>query len=45
MADYMASRIIEGAYDYTYVVTKLPNLKAGIDAYLILKEKEELIVR
>ncbi|MBM7868892.1 hypothetical protein JOC70_000361 [Clostridium pascui] len=44
MSDYMASRIIESAYNYSYVVTKLPNLKTGIDTYLTLKGKEELIV-
>lgn len=45
MADYLASRIIDGAYTYEYVISKRPDLKAGIDAYLILKEKEELIVK
>lgn len=44
MGDYLASRIIEGAYIYEYVISKRPDLKEGIDAYLTLKGKEELIV-
>jgi hypothetical protein len=43
MAAYMGQRIIDGAYTYDYVISKRPDLKEGIDNYLILKEKEELI--
>lgn len=49
MADYLASRIIDGAFDaqggYSYVISKRPDLKEGIDAYLTLNEKKELIVQ
>lgn len=45
MANYMGQRIIDGAYTYTYVVSKRPDLQPGIDDYLILKSKEELIVK
>ena len=44
MAAYMAKRIIEGVYTYTYVVGKRPDLKPGIDAYLIEAGHGELIV-
>ena len=44
MAAYMAQRIIDGAYTYDYVVSKRPDLKAGIDAYLIDKGRHDLIV-
>lgn len=35
MAEYMAWRIIEGAYTYDYVIERVPVLKEGIDASLI----------
>ena len=44
MAVYMAKRIIEGVYTYTYVIGKRPDLKAGIDAYLIETGHQNLIV-
>lgn len=43
MAAYMAQRIIDGAYTYEYVINKRPDLKDGIDAYLVEKGKEDLI--
>lgn len=43
MAAYLAQRIIDGAYTYEYVISKRPDLKAGIDAYLIEKGREDLI--
>lgn len=43
MADYMASRIIAGAYTYAYVVDKRPDLKDGIDSYLTAQGREDLI--
>jgi hypothetical protein len=45
MANYMGQRIIDGAYTYDYVISKRPDLKEGIDAYLISKEREELITQ
>lgn len=44
MAIYMGSRILSGALDYAYVVSKRPDLKEGIDAFLIEKGREDLIV-
>ena len=43
MANYMGQRIIDGAYTYDYVIERRPDLKAGIDAYLISKGREDLI--
>ncbi len=34
MADYMGMRIMMGALEYDYVITKRPDLKEGIDTYL-----------
>lgn len=44
MADYMGQRIIDGVYTYDFVISKRPDLKEGIDAYLISKGREDLIV-
>lgn len=44
MAIYMAKRIIEEVYTYTYVIGKRPDLKPGIDAYLVETGHQELIV-
>ena len=44
MAEYMAKRIIEGAYDYEYVTNKRPDLKIGMDEYLTSINREDLIV-
>ncbi|WP_193726895.1 hypothetical protein [Paenibacillus guangzhouensis] len=43
MVAYMAQRIIDGAQEYDYVISKRPDLKAGIDTYLKSKGKEDLI--
>jgi hypothetical protein len=43
MAIYLANRIITGALDYTLVVTRRPELKAGIDAHLTAVGREDLI--
>ncbi|MEH7157482.1 hypothetical protein [Neobacillus drentensis] len=43
MAAYMAQRILTGAYTYDYVISKRPDLQAGIDAYLISQGREDLI--
>lgn len=44
MADYLGQRIIDGALDYSYVISKRADLKTGIDAYLTSKGKEDLII-
>ena len=43
MAKYMAQRIMDGAQDYAVVVAKRPDLKEGIDAYLIEQGREDFI--
>jgi len=43
MAAYMAQRIINEVYTYDYVISKRPDLKEGIDAYLTEKGREDLI--
>lgn len=43
MAEYMAQRIIDGAYTYAYVISKRPDLQPGIDAYLKQQERSDLI--
>jgi hypothetical protein len=45
MAAYMAQRIIDGAYTYDYVISRRPDLKVGIDTYLIGKGREDLITQ
>lgn len=45
MAEYLAQRIIDGALEYDYVISKRPDLKEGIDAYLIEKGREDLIIQ
>lgn len=44
MAEFMAQRIIDGLLDYTYVISKRPDLKEGIDKYLKDKSRDDLIV-
>lgn len=43
MAAYMAQRIIDRAYTYVYVIGRRPDLKDGIDTYLIEKGRQDLI--
>jgi hypothetical protein len=45
MGAYMGQRIMDGAYTYDYVISKRPDLKEGIDAYLISKGKQDLITQ
>lgn len=45
MAAYLAQRIIDGAYTYDFVISKRPDLKTGIDAYLREKGREDLITQ
>ncbi len=44
MAEFMAQRIIDGAQDYSYVISKRPDLKEGIDRYLRGRDREDLIL-
>ena len=44
MAEYLAQRIIDKAFTYTFVISRKPNLKEGIDAYLKEKGRENLIM-
>lgn len=44
MGAYMGQRIIDGVYTYTFVITARPDLKRDIDAYLISKNRADLIV-
>lgn len=41
---FLGNRIIAGTSDYTTVVTKRPDLKAELDAYLTSQGREDLIV-
>lgn len=43
MGAYLASRIIQGAYTYDYVISRRSDLKADIDAYLVSQGREDLI--
>lgn len=45
MVAYLAQRIIDGAYSYSFVISKRPDLKAEIDAYLREKGREDLITQ
>ncbi len=43
MAAFIAQMIIDGAYTYAYVMSRRPDLKPGIDVYLISKGRADLI--
>ncbi|MBC2579682.1 hypothetical protein [Clostridium sp. DJ247] len=45
MDEYIGQRIIDGAYTYSYVISKRPDLKAGIDAYLTDQGRQDLITQ
>ena len=45
MGDYLAQRIIDGAFTYDFVISKKPNLKTEIDAYLTKMERVDLITK
>ena len=45
MSAYMGSRIIDGVYTYDYVISKRPDLREGIDEYLISQGREDLITQ
>lgn len=44
MAAYLANQIILGTLEYSFVVTRKPELKADIDNYLTEKGRADLIV-
>ncbi len=43
MGHYMAQRIIDGAFTYNEVMTKRPDLKPGVEEYLVMKDRTDLI--
>jgi hypothetical protein len=45
MGAYLGQRIIDGAYTYDFVISKRPDLKNDIDAYLIEKGRQDLITQ
>lgn len=45
MDNYLGQRIIDKIFTYDYVISKRPDLKTGIDAYLVLKGREDLITQ
>lgn len=45
MAEFLGYRIASGALEYSYAIERRPDLKEGIDAYLIANGHEELIVK
>ncbi|WML35928.1 hypothetical protein [Clostridium sp. OS1-26] len=45
MAEYMGQRIIDEVYTYNYVISKRPDLKVNIDAYLTEKGRQDLIIQ
>lgn len=43
MGHYMGQRIIDGAFTYDEVMAKRPDLKPGVEEYLKMKERTDLI--
>jgi len=43
MAIYMATRIIDRVYTFSYVISRRPDLRLGIEEYLKEVNREELI--
>jgi hypothetical protein len=41
---YLAEKIISGELEYSFVIGKRPDLKVGIDAYLVENGHGDLIV-
>ncbi len=41
----MGMRIMDQAYTYDFVIGKRPDLKGGIDAYLIANGRQDLITQ
>ncbi|MGG1594915.1 hypothetical protein [Terribacillus saccharophilus] len=44
MIEYLANQIILGALSYSYVTERRPDLKQGIDDYLTLYNRQDLMV-
>ncbi|SIR95282.1 hypothetical protein SAMN05878494_5384 [Bacillus cereus] len=44
MAEYMAQRIIDGAFTYAFIIIKMKAYKERIDKYLTDNGREDLIV-
>lgn len=45
MGHYMGQRIIDGAFTYDEVMAKRPDLKAGVEEYLTMKDRTDLITQ
>lgn len=45
MAQYLAQRIIDEKFTYNAVIAKYPQLKTDIDAYLVSKDRKDLIAQ
>lgn len=43
MAEYIAQRIIDGAFTYAYIMTRLKHFKERIDKYLTDNNRTDLI--
>ncbi|MFE9082245.1 hypothetical protein [Bacillus mobilis] len=43
MAEYMAQRVIDGAFTYTFIIIKMKAYKERIDKYLTDNGREDLI--
>ncbi|MFA2857642.1 hypothetical protein [Bacillus paranthracis] len=44
MAEYMAQRVIDGAFTYTFIIIKMKVYKERIDKYLTDNGRADLIV-
>ena len=44
MIRYLAMRILENAYTYSYVISRRPDLKEALDLHLMEIERDDLIV-
>lgn len=43
MAEYMAQRVIDQVFTYTFIMTKMKTYKERIDKYLTDNRREDLI--
>ncbi|WP_179871826.1 hypothetical protein [Bacillus wiedmannii] len=43
MAEYMAQRVIDEVFTYTFIITKMKAYKDRVDKYLIENGREDLI--
>jgi hypothetical protein len=44
MVEYMAQRIIDGSYNYQYIVGKKPLLNDNMDMYLSAQGMQNLVI-